>query len=166
MIKGESQITYDVYVDEILDLARQSPTGWEHGLNRPDALDRANEECRTEFLPALDAGDWLGAVLEAADELYYLALARHGDQIDAKGLARRIAARADALGLEERQIYRAAVAKFTCRYRIAGTKYDAFERAVVGLLLQRLEWSQAAVHVQDVTRTIMQDLEELQVVQV
>lgn len=159
-------MAYDAYVEKILDLARESPTGRARSLDRPDALDRANEEYRTEYLPALDAGDWLGAVLEAADELYYLTLACHNEQIEAETLERRIEARAEALGLESRQICRAAVAKFTYRYRIAGTKYDACERAVVGLLLHRLEWSQAAAHVQDVTRTIMQDLKELEVVQV
>lgn len=151
-------VKHDAYVAKILGLACESPTGREHGLNRTDALKRADEEYVTEFLPALEAGDLLGAVLESADEAYYVALAWYTGLVDAATMHRRLEARAAALDLSVGDVYCATIAKYTVRYHVAFDKYDALERAVVGLLLGRIEWNAVAGDVQDVTRRIMDDL--------
>ena len=132
--------TQDVYqsLDELLALARISPTGQRRGLLRPDALARAEEEER-EFHQHLAAGDRLGAVMEAGDVAYYLNLAVYNGQVEqAEALARleRLAARVNVPLVN---ILEAAAVKFSVRFRAnRGRKDDAAERRRVADYLRHV----------------------------
>lgn len=118
-------------MDKLLELAAKLPSG----LNDPNALDKFHHE-RQELDAALAAGDRIGALLEAADCLYYLVKARHNKLTR---LFDNLAYMADVIldtGFSAVTVRAAAVVKYTLRARKGNPKDDAAERAAVAHLLE------------------------------
>lgn len=97
-------------LNEILSLAAQLPSG----LNDPAAADKLLAE-RDELIQALRAGDYAGALTEAADAAYYAA--KHLDWV------------ARQLELSVDDVLRLALAKYSLRAQPGNPKDDAAERS-------------------------------------
>ena len=118
-------------MDKLLELAARLPSG----LNDPRALDKFHHE-RQELAEALAADDWIGALLEAADCLYYITKAEHVGLISTAAATREFFSMAVSTPFQIETIRAAAIAKYTLRARPGNPKDDAAERAAVAHLAQ------------------------------
>lgn len=117
-------------MNELLRLASCLPTG----LNDP----LAGEKFRAEFeeLQAeLHKGDRVGALLEAADCLYYAYKAIYNNLWNQSELNKKTACVYSTSGFTPAQVERAAIAKYTLRARPGNPKNDAEERSAVRRML-------------------------------
>lgn len=97
-------------IETILALAAQLPSG----LPDPQAADKLLRE-REELLVELDDADYIGALTEAADAVYYAC--KHLDWV------------AQQVGLSIPVLFELAQAKYALRARPGNPKHDPAERA-------------------------------------
>jgi hypothetical protein len=90
-------------------------------------LAELEEECRN--------GDRIGALLEAADCLYYATKALYNGQITGNGFHARMSVVYRVSGFTAAQVEAAAKAKYSLRARPGNPKNDAAERAAVAHLI-------------------------------
>lgn len=117
-------------MDKLLELAAKLPSG----LNDPKALGKFHHE-RQELADALAAGDRIGALLEAADCLYYVMKARHNGLANDDDTVRMMEDIIVASGFLPTKIRAAALIKYGLRARPGNPKDDAAERAAVENLI-------------------------------
>lgn len=96
-------------LDNIISLAAKLPSG----LNDPRSAEKLLAE-RGELMDALDAGDYIGALTEGADAVYYAA--KHLDLV------------AGLLGISLDALIAVAEAKYSLRAQPGNPKDDAAER--------------------------------------
>lgn len=116
---------------EITNLACALPTG---------LIDtRANVKFQREYQELeemVHAGDVVGAILEAADCLYYLVKAYHNYSMSDAEIAVRVDEVVALSGIPQWLIEEAAVSKYSLRARPGNPKSDAEERAAVEKMLR------------------------------
>jgi len=123
---------YSEYVGELIELARSLPTG----LKDTRAYRKLERE-RVEFAEAMEAGDRLGALLEAADRVYYAVKALANGYVPEVYPLNEAVECALELELPPYTVLEAAVRKYRLRARPGNPKDDAAERAAVADLLRR-----------------------------
>lgn len=121
---------FDSPTGKILELAAKLPTG----LTDPRALEKYHRE-RQELTEALAAGDEIGAILEAADCVYYAIKSWHNNLINERQCTNFVAGPAFAVGLNSDELLQVCITKYTLRARPGNVKDDAAERAAVEELI-------------------------------
>lgn len=111
------------WYEPIVALAEQLPTG----IKDPNALQKLYGEMN-ELHVELMNDDLLGAILEAADVMYYAAKAIVNDLLDCKSAKKLIFAAADAVQLPVLKIFKVALVKYGFRAQPGNPKDDAVER--------------------------------------
>ena len=96
-------------ISDIINLAAQLPSG----LNDPRSAEKLLAE-RDELEDALDQGDYIGALTEGADAVYYAA--KHLDRVSRQ------------LGISLDTLFAVAEAKYRLRAQPGNPKNDAAER--------------------------------------
>lgn len=113
-------------MNEILELAAKMPTG----LIDPKSLEKAHHEME-EMRDALAGGDILGALMEAADVMYYAHKAYCNGLIAVDGRDGLIGDACREVGFDSHAVECALLAKYKLRAQPGNPKNDFAERAAV-----------------------------------
>lgn len=118
-------------IETILSYAAKLPTGLVDFLS----LEKYQRE-RQELSERLEAGDTIGAYLEAGDCAYYAIKAYYNDFIDPGEVIQMIDEAARAVGLTPNQVLMVCEVKYKLRAQSGNPKDDAAERAEVEKLFK------------------------------
>lgn len=110
----------------LLTLAAKLPAG----INDQRALEKFDREF-CELQDELAKADRLGALLEAADCMYYAVKAEYVGLLESDEVSGRMAEVYRLSGFTPTQVYQAAIIKYTMRSRPGNPKDDKSERLAV-----------------------------------